>query len=131
MLFRSFSECAAFLSQISQTAQNNPYGVQQLAKRLTKIDPSIRDQFIATTNSVAQRSGHLAGSAVEPNATQADKPPVAKKIATLSANPSKVSGSELSTRRQDTATAQPLEERVDSPTILLINQADESKAKKP
>jgi len=55
----NFTECAAFLSQISQTAENNPYGIHQLAKKLTKIDPNVRDQFIATTTSVAQRSGNL------------------------------------------------------------------------
>ena len=125
----NFTECAAFFSQISQTAQNNPYGIQQLAKRLTKIDPKIRDQFIATTNSVARRSANVTAAATG-NPPAAEKVLDPKQIAILSAKP-KVPPVELSSRRQPESTQQSLEERVDSPTIFLLNRDDEAKAKKP
>jgi hypothetical protein len=124
----NFTECSAFFSQLSQTAQTNPYGIQQLAKRLTKIDPKIRDQFIATTNSVAQRSGNVtAATNGNPPAEKVVEP---KQIAILSAKP-KVPPMELSSRRQAESQQQSLEERVDSPTIFLLNRDDEAKAKKP
>jgi hypothetical protein len=125
----NFTECAAFFSQISQTAQNNPYGIQQLAKRLTKIDPKVRDQFVATTNSVAQRSGNVT-AATNPTPTSVEKSLEPKQIAILSAKP-KVPPAELSTRRQSESSLQSLEERVDSPTIFLLNRDDEVKTKKP
>ena len=131
----NFTECSAFFSQISQTAQCNPYGIQQLAKRLTKVDPKIREQFIATTNSVAQRSGNVIASTKDASpaaekVSTAEKAPEPKQIAIMSAKP-KVPPMELSTRRQSESTPQSLEERLDSPTIFLLNRDDEVKAKKP
>jgi len=129
----NFTECSSFFSQISQTAERNPYGIQQLAKRLTKIDPTIRDQFIATTAAVAQRSGGTASS----NAgiqTPSEKVLESKQIPILSAKP-KLPASEYSTRRQAELLAIPLEERVDSPTILLLGKdsvkEDDVKLRKP
>lgn len=55
----NFTECAAFFSQISQVAETNPAGIQQMAKRLTRIDPKVRDQFVATSISVAQKSSKV------------------------------------------------------------------------
>ncbi len=132
----NFTECASFLSQVSQTAENNPFGVQQLAKRLTKIDPKIRDQFIVTTNSVAQRSGNLATSQGTSRVTQ-DKVALAvpasdKQVLILSAKPNATQ--DVSTRRQSQTSDQIVDERVDSPTILLLNKAiaaeNEPKVKK-
>ncbi len=125
----NFTECASFFSQISQTAESNPYGIQQLAKRLTKIDPSIRDQFIATTNSVAQRSNILA-SGKGGNKTVPETASAPQQVMILSAMPN-AQNTELSTRRQSEQFVQPLEERVDSPTILLLNKEDMIKSKKP
>jgi hypothetical protein len=120
----NFAECSSFFSQISQTAESNPYGIQQLAKRLTKIDPKIRDQFVATTNSVAQRNGTLASAAVG-KAPPTDKWIEAKSAPILSAKPADSIG-DLSTRRQPDIASQTLDERVDSPTILILNK-DKSK----
>ena len=122
----NFTECASFFSQISQTAENNPYGIQQLAKRLTKIDPKIRDQFIATTTSVAQRSGNTTVSGGTSVSSDGQPPP--KLVPILSAKP-KSPALDASSRRQTNADVQALEERVDSPTILLLNKAEEAKSK--
>ena len=125
----NFTECASFFSQISQTAESNPYGIQQLAKRLTKIDPSIRDQFVATTNSVAQRSS-ISASGKGGNKTPSDKLNDLQQVMILSAKPN-VQTSDVSTRRQPELVVQPLEERVDSPTILLLNKDNGAKPKHP
>ena len=129
----NFTECSSFFSQISQTAERNPYGIQQLAKRLTKIDPNIRDQFIATTASVAQRSGN-AGSLSIGSQTQPEKVVEPTQIPILSAKP-KLPTEDLSTRRQSKLMETPVEERVDSPTILLLGKdsikEDNAKLKKP
>ena len=129
----NFTECSSFFSQISQTAERNPYGIQQLAKRLTKIDPNIRDQFIATTASVAQRSGNTA-SVIVGSQTQLEKMMEPKQIPILIAKP-KLPIADLSTRRQSELLQTPLEERVDSPTILLLGKdfikEDDAKLKKP
>ena len=129
----NFTECSSFFSQISQTAERNPYGIQQLAKRLTKIDPNIRDQFIATTASVAQRSGN-AGSVSIGSQTQPEKVVEPTQIPILSAKP-KLPTEDLSTRRQSKLMETPVEERVDSPTILLLGKdsikEDNAKLKKP
>jgi len=122
----NFTECASFCSQISQTAEHNPYGIHQLAKRLTKIDPKIRDQFIATTTSVAQRSGNLTVSAGN-NANSGGLLDT-KQVPILSAKPV-TQPMDASTRRQSNIGAPALEERVDSPTIMLLNKADEQKSK--
>ena len=129
----NFTECSFFFSQISQTAERNPYGIQQLAKRLTKIDPNIRDQFIAVTASVAQRSGNTASVNVG-GQTPSEKMMEPKQIPILSAKP-KLTTADLSTRRQSETLETPLEERVDSPTILLLGKDyikdDDAKLKKP
>jgi hypothetical protein len=122
----NFTECASFFSQISQTAANNPYGIQQLAKRLTKIDPKIRDQFIATTTSVAQRSGNTTVSVSTPATSDGQLLP--KQVPILSAKP-KALTLDASSRRQTNTDVQALDERVDSPTILLLNKAEEAKTK--
>ncbi len=129
----NFTECASFLSQVSQTAESNPFGIQQLAKRLTKIDPKIREQFIATTNSVAQRSGTLAATQGSNKGSQdkaaQDLLGSDKQVLILSAKPNATP--DVSTRRQSQSQSQSqsqtsdqsLDERVDSPTISLLNKA--------
>ena len=127
----NFTECASFFSQISQTAEHNPYGIQQLAKRLTKVDPKIRDQFIATTNSVARRSGNVASFSTGTEGTS-DRAMEPKAVPILSAMPKTT---DFSTRRQPEQSVPTLEERIDSPTITLLNldlpKVDDEKSKRP
>ncbi|MFO0924707.1 MAG: hypothetical protein U0905_19735 [Pirellulales bacterium] len=52
----NFVESAKFVSQLSQAAEHNPMGVQQLASKMNKIQPTVRDQFIQVAHQVAQRS---------------------------------------------------------------------------
>lgn len=52
----NFVESAKFVSQISQVAQRNPVAIQQLASRMTKIKPDVRDEFIKVTGDVAKRN---------------------------------------------------------------------------
>ena len=114
----NFAECSSFFSQISQTAERNPYGIQQLAKRLTNIEPNIRDQFVATATSVAERTGNMS-TAVIGSQTPPDKAFELRQIPVLSAKP-KTPVADLSTRRITESVEPMLEERIDSPTILLL-----------
>ena len=128
----NFTECASFFAQISQTAEQNPYGIQQLAKRLTNIDPKTRDQFVATSTSLAQRSGNLAGKQVAaPPATAAlsngggsDSVPI---LSLMPISPH----SSTSSRRQPDSSEKLIEERIDSPTILLIGKEEQNRSNKP
>lgn len=118
----NFVECAAFVSQISQTATTNPHGIQQLAKHLTGIDPKIRDQFAATSAAIAKRQEVIA--ATQPGASStASKPLVLEKVPSLSLNTT-VPPVELSTRRKAETLPATTDERVDSPTILLLGKQD-------
>jgi hypothetical protein len=125
----NFTECASFFAQISQSAALNPQGMQQLAKRLDGIDPKVRDQFVATSLSVAKRSAGLASVSV-PNPDGVLKLTPAEPIPELSMGKA-VSPPEISSsrRRPDSAT-ELIEDRVDSPTILLIGE-EVSKSVKP
>jgi hypothetical protein len=119
----NFSECASFFAQISQTAEQNPAGMQQLAKQLDDIDPKIRDQFISTTASVAQRHGGLAAKST--SGTQiATKVNTMEKIPEFTLGP-RVAPPEASSRRRSEPMIE--EERVDSPTILLIGKEEKTK----
>ncbi len=51
----NFAECAGFFSQISQTAWTNPQGLTRVASRLPRVSPTIREEFVATSLSVARR----------------------------------------------------------------------------
>ena len=51
----NFVECAGFFSQISQTARTNPEGLQRVAQRLPRVTPQVREEFIQTSQLVAQR----------------------------------------------------------------------------
>lgn len=127
----NFVECAAFVSQISQTAASNPQGIQQLAKQLNGIDPKIRDQFVSTSVSIAQRQDVIAvavpvanglskGSDLEPQDT---KSLVSSKAPPLTFGPT-VPPAEPSSRRKPEASPAVNEERVDSPTILLLGKQE-------
>lgn len=124
----NFTECASFFAQVSQTAEQNPYGIQQLAKRLNNIDPKVRDQFIATSKSVSQRAGNVT-STKPGNPTLVQKSTDSIPFPTLSLTP-KVPPPDASTRRQLDAPATTVGERVDSPTILLISKEEQNKLDK-
>ena len=129
----NFAECSSFFSQISQTAERNPYGIQQLAKRLTNIEPNVREQFMATAISVAERSDDMS-TASTVSQSSPEKAIELKQIPILSAKP-KTPVADLSTRRKAELAEPLLEERVDSPTILLLGKDnfkdDPTNAKKP
>jgi hypothetical protein len=121
----NFSECASFFAQISQTAQQNPFGLQQLAKKLNNVEPRVRDQFVATTLAVSQRNGTLASQTTA-------NPPLTAKAPSVDAMPEFILGPrvppvEQSTRRRPDTTTETEESRVESPTILLIGK-DEKKS---
>jgi hypothetical protein len=118
----NFVECAAFVSQISQTAAVNPQGIQQLAKHLNGIDPKIRDQFVATSAAIAQRHEVVASAQPVANSV-ASKPLVLEKVPSLTLNTT-VPPAELSTRRKAETSPATTEERVDSPTILLLGKQE-------
>jgi hypothetical protein len=143
----NFTECAAFVSQISQTAEKNPYGIQQLAKRLTNIDPKIQAQFVDTAQTISQKHGTIASRTDKSALDKSLKsPPLDKNISKdevvaknqsvelvpiltmkpnalppLELGSNTVSPSERSSRRtRDGSVIDTEDERVDSPTILLL-----------
>ncbi|MFM2012260.1 MAG: hypothetical protein RLZZ396_1044 [Planctomycetota bacterium] len=59
---QNFIECASFISQVSQTARVNPQGLQQVASRLTKINPEVRSEFMKTSAVVSMRSSQTINS---------------------------------------------------------------------
>ncbi len=52
---QNFIECVSFVGQISQVAATNPTGMLNLASRLGNIDAGTREQFVATTKTIAAR----------------------------------------------------------------------------
>jgi hypothetical protein len=56
----NFVEASRFLGQVSQAASTRPSGMQQLAQKLTKIDPTVRQRFATISAETYQRaSGNL------------------------------------------------------------------------
>ncbi|MEQ1829232.1 MAG: hypothetical protein ABL921_24930 [Pirellula sp.] len=122
----NFSECASFFSQISRTAEQNPYGMLQLAKRLNNIDPKVRDQFVSTTQSVAKRGGALTTN-LSNNPALVAKQASEEPIPEFTLGPRVPPPDSLSTRRVLESRNETEEERVDSPTILLIGKEEKNK----
>jgi hypothetical protein len=52
----NFVETSRFLGQISQAAETRPTGMQQLAGRLTKVDPTVRDRFATLSAAIYARA---------------------------------------------------------------------------
>ncbi len=52
----NFVETSRFLGQISQAAETRPTGMQQLAARLTKVDPPVRDRFATLSADIYARA---------------------------------------------------------------------------
>lgn len=53
----NFIEASRFVGQVSQAAETRPNGVQQLAGRLTKVDPAVRERFCEIAAQVHARAG--------------------------------------------------------------------------
>jgi hypothetical protein len=62
----NFSETAAFISNLSHTAEKNPNGIARMAARLPRLDPQVRDQFVDLSHRVADNAS--AQSALAPGA---------------------------------------------------------------
>jgi hypothetical protein len=52
----NFVETSRFLGQISQAAETRPTGMRQLAGRLSKVDPSVRERFAELSAEIYARS---------------------------------------------------------------------------
>lgn len=52
----NFRETAFFISQLSQVCETNPSAVQDMAQKLTKVKPEIRQQFAECAVQVAMRA---------------------------------------------------------------------------
>ncbi len=51
----NFVETAAFLSQISRTSEVNPLGVGRLSRKLTKLEPEVRERFAELSLEVGRK----------------------------------------------------------------------------
>lgn len=131
----NFTECLAFVSQVSQVSVANPAGIQSLASRLTSVDPKIRDQFVATAHSVGGRSGRIAKNAsttLTPSGYSVEEVLMADIQSTQSrvAPPDAILPSTNSTRPISTRKGQPSlpdeESASDSPTIQKLNRTKPS-----
>ena len=52
----NFVETAAFLGQISRTSELNPLGVGRLSRKLTKLDPTVRNRFAELSLEVGRKA---------------------------------------------------------------------------
>jgi hypothetical protein len=52
----NFVETAAFLSQISRTSEINPLGVGRLSRKLTNLDPEVRERFAELSLDVGRKA---------------------------------------------------------------------------
>jgi hypothetical protein len=52
----NFVETAAFLGTISRTSEINPAGVGRLARKLTKLEPEVRDRFAELSSAVGRKA---------------------------------------------------------------------------
>jgi hypothetical protein len=52
----NFIETAAFLGTVSRTSEANPAGVGRLARKLTKLEPEVRDRFAALAMEVGRKA---------------------------------------------------------------------------
>jgi hypothetical protein len=52
----NFHESCFFASKLSQTAEQNPQGMQRIVDRLNNIEPPVRDEFAKVAAAVQQRA---------------------------------------------------------------------------
>jgi len=75
----NFRETAHFISQLSQVCENNPTAVQNMAQRLTKVQPEVRQKFSQCALQVALRAAGSIEQPIEPklksNSTLLDSNP--------------------------------------------------------
>lgn len=75
----NFRETAHFISQLSQVCENNPTAVQDMAQRLTKVQPEVRQKFSQCALQVALRAAGSIEQPIEPqlksNSTLLDSNP--------------------------------------------------------
>jgi hypothetical protein len=67
----NFTETAGFLAKISQSSERNGPGMQSLGKKLTNVQPPVREQFIRTASIVNERAALRETRASAPVASQA------------------------------------------------------------
>jgi hypothetical protein len=58
----NFRESCVFASKLSQTAEQNPAGVQRLSDKLDKVEAPVREQFAKITSTVPERIAALSAS---------------------------------------------------------------------
>ncbi len=58
----NFVETASFLSNVSQTAEANPGGMQRLAAKLTNVQPDVRDRFAEISLEVGEKARQRAST---------------------------------------------------------------------
>jgi hypothetical protein len=58
----NFIETLRFVSQLSMAAERNPQGVEQLTKRMTKVQPEVRQKFVNTSIEAALRRSRTASA---------------------------------------------------------------------
>jgi hypothetical protein len=61
----NFRETAHFISQLSQVCENNPTAVQDMAQRLTKVQPEVRQKFSQCALQVALRAAGSLDPSIE------------------------------------------------------------------
>jgi len=78
----NFVETAGFIGKLSETAEENPGGVQRLSAKLTGVDPQVRDLFAQCAVETARRADERAvalrqqqaGGEVQPAAVRGQAP---------------------------------------------------------
>jgi hypothetical protein len=71
----NFVETAAFLGTISRTSETNPAGVGRLARKLTKLEPEVRDRFAQLTFEVGRKARQNEAIPAAATAPLAETPP--------------------------------------------------------
>ena len=70
----NFAETASFIAKISQSAERNGPGMQQLANKLQNVKASVREEFAQTAAVVNQRAASRSYAATEPPVVRAQSP---------------------------------------------------------
>jgi hypothetical protein len=70
----NFAETASFIAKISQSAERNGPGMQQLANKLQNVKPHIREEFAKTAAVVNQRAAARSYAVNEPPVVRSQSP---------------------------------------------------------
>lgn len=71
----NFSQTAAFVSTLSRTAEVNRNGMQRLARKLSQVQPEVRDQFAQIADQIAQKAAANPPTEVSSESSIAERPP--------------------------------------------------------